>query len=317
MGARSGTDIALAIIHAFLQRRSLTQAELARQVGVGVPALRRHLTTLVLRGWPLTTDDDHPHVWWSVPKGWFPGAVAFAPQEVADLLRQLNRMPRTAARDRLLRRVLEAAPRQSPGTDDVAIVTSASSEAEQKHLDVAQDTAIKRETLYFRYYTASRGTAQWRHASVQRVVVGPPPRLLALCHRDGKLKWFRVADMFDARPDPGVVYRPADADELETVLAQSIDGFHAGGAIVACSFVVREPEARWVERNLPSPMAVESLTNGIRVTTTTGGLVPLARFVVGLGAAAHVETPELGQLVEDLALGALAAAASKPTSKKP
>ena len=315
LGARSGTDIALAIIHAFLKRRSLTQADLAREVGVQVPALRRHLAGLVLRGWPLESEDDHPHVWWSVPKGWFPGAVAFAPQEVVDLVRQLGRMPRSAARDRLLRRVLEAAPRQAFGSDDRAVIAPTSTEAEERHLDVAQDSATRPESLHFRYFSASRGTAQWRYASVQRVVVGPPPRLLALCHRDNTLKWFRVADIFDARLAPTEPYRTADDATIEEVLAQSLDGFHAGATVV-CSFVVREPEARWVERNLPGPMTVETIPNGLRIATTTGALLPLARFVVGLGAAAQAETPELRDEVAKLARGALEACVPTPVDAR-
>jgi hypothetical protein len=44
------------------------------------------------------------------------------------------------------------------------------------------------------------------------------------------------------------------------------------------------------------------------VTTTTGGLERLARYVVGLGGAARSETPELAARVRDLARGALEAA---------
>ena len=283
---------------------------------MGVPALRRHLASLVLRGWPLTSEEDHPHVWWSVPKGWFPGAVAFGPSEVADLVRQLSRMPRSASRDRLLRHVLETAPRVSMSADDKIVVTPSSTEAEQRHLDLAQDSASSRQSLHFRYYTASRGAAQWRHASVQRVAVGPPPRMLALCHRDRKLKWFRVADVFEAKLDPHEPYEAVRSTDVDELVAQSVGGFHSGGQTTSCSFFVSEPEARWVERNLPGELKSEALGDGIRVTTTTGGLMPLARFVVGLGAAARVETPELAHLVEELALGALAKRVPKRKSRK-
>lgn len=316
MATRSGTDIALGIIHAFMQRRSITQAELSRRVGVKPPALRRHLDVLVRLGWPLTSEEDHPHVWWSVPKGWFPGSVVFGPQEVPDLVRQLGRMPGGAARDRLLRRVLEAAPRPATAVHDAStVVTTRSTDAEERHLDTAQDSAARHESLHFLYHTASRGAAHWRHASVQRVVVGPPPRLLAVCHVTGTLKWFRVAGVFEARLDAGVPYRAADVQEVERMLAQSLDGFHAGGDTVVCSFTVRDPEARWVERNLPGPMGSEPGTGGTRFTTTTGALLPLARFVVGLGVAAESHTPELRREVVKLARGALARAAPRRTSK--
>jgi hypothetical protein len=41
-------------------------------------------------------------------------------------------------------------------------------------------------------------------------------------------------------------------------------------------------------------------------TTFTAGLLPLARLIVGLGGAVRVETPELRQLVVELAQSALA-----------
>ena len=47
------------------------------------------------------------------------------------------------------------------------------------------------------------------------------------------------------------------------------------------------------------------LVEGVRFTTQTAGIEPLARFVVGVGDAARAETPELRQRVQELALGAL------------
>lgn len=79
---------------------------------------------------------------------------------------------------------------------------------------------------------------------------------------------------------------------------------------VECAFFVPDPEARWVARNLLSGMHVdvdEDVAGGIRVRCTTSAVVRVARFVVGLGSAAHAETPELALRVRELARGALEA----------
>jgi hypothetical protein len=73
---------------------------------------------------------------------------------------------------------------------------------------------------------------------------------------------------------------------------------------------VRNPEARWVKKNLLAGMTFERAGDGIRVTVHTSALHRLARFVVGLGAAATPETPALAREVAALAQGALDAIAS-------
>jgi transcription initiation factor TFIIIB Brf1 subunit/transcription initiation factor TFIIB len=71
----SGATIA-AIYQAFLGgRRTWAQAELARHAGVGVPALRKRLQELQDQGTPLESEADGNHIYWSVPRGWFPGGV--------------------------------------------------------------------------------------------------------------------------------------------------------------------------------------------------------------------------------------------------
>lgn len=305
MGQRSKTETVVAVLQAFLQQRSWKQADLARRVDVTVAALRKHLVELSASGFPLVRDDDHPHVWWSVPKGWFPGAVLFDSESVPDLLRQLSRLPRSAARDRLIRKILVAAPRPSIAPPEApAVLTRQATESEESYLPVAEDSAMRKVSLAFKYFTMSRGAVEWRHASVQSVVIGPPARFVAVCHRDGSLKWFRLDNVLGARLDGSVPYRAADPARIDAMLSESVDGFHQGEA-VRCSFLVREPESRWVERNLPGSMSVDVVPGALRFTTTTAGVLRLARYVVGLGAAARVETPELALLVAELAHGAL------------
>jgi predicted DNA-binding transcriptional regulator YafY len=314
MGQKSKTETVVAVLQALLQRRSWRQADLARHVDVAPAALRKHLVELQASGFPLEREDDHPHVWWSVPKGWFPGAVLFDSASVPELLRQLSRLPRSAARDRLIRRILEAAPRPSLRPPPLPVVlTPQSTESEESYLPLTEDSATRKVTLSFKYFTASRGAVEWRQASVQSVVIGPPARFIAVCHRDGALKWFRLDNVLGAHLDAGEPYRAAEPDRLAAMLAESVDGFHRGGA-VACGFFVRAPESRWVERNLPVPMHVEVLPDGLRLTATIAGVLRLARFVVGLGAAARAETPELALLVGELARGALEGTAGSPAS---
>src|SRR5580700_6801604 len=102
MGQRSRTETVAAVMAALLVRRSWSQAELAREVGVRTEALRTLLEELRASGVPLVSEKDHPHVYWSVPKTWFPGGVLFKQEDVPDLVRLFRRLPRSKARDRLL-----------------------------------------------------------------------------------------------------------------------------------------------------------------------------------------------------------------------
>ncbi len=310
VGQRSGTETVVAILQAFLRQRTWPQAELAREVGVGVGTVRRRLHELEAQGFPLSREDDPPHVFWSVPKDWFPGGVVFASADTLELLRHLGRLPRAEARDRLIRRILDAAPRQEPLAREErrAIIPPSAPEGEQHYLSLAEDAAVRRIPLECKYFTVSRGTLEWRRLSVQRVLVGPPARLLAVCHRDGSLKWFRADNVQTARLDPAEPYRPAGPAQIEAVLAESMDGFHQGSAPARCAFIVMDPESRWVSKNLLPSMTAEPIPGGLRVVSTTAGVLRLARYVVGLGGVTRIETPELRAAVRELARGALDAA---------
>ena len=64
-------------------------------------------------------------------------------------------------------------------------------------------------------------------------------------------------------------------------------------------------------------MTAERIGDGIRVTVNTSALDRLARFVVGLGAAATPETPGLAREVATLARGALEAIEAGEQSRSP
>jgi predicted DNA-binding transcriptional regulator YafY len=185
-------------------------------------------------------------------------------------------------------------------------MSPAASKQEEDYLAVVEDAAAQKRTLWFRYFTASRGQMSTRHASVHRILPGRPARFVATCHREDKLKWFRVENILSAHLDPQEAYRGEGNKAIDNFLRASVEGFNAGGAAAELSFVVREPEARWVPNNLLSTMKVEPLPNGrIRVTVETNAILQVARYVVGLGAAATAETPALAEAIEVLARGAL------------
>lgn len=302
MGQRSGTETVIAILQAFLTRRRWSQAALAREVGVSAPALRRRLLELEAQGFPLTTETDHPHVYWSLPRQWFPGGVVLTAEECQTLVRLLVRQSRSAERTRLLTKLLGAS---APAANlERAIVAPAAHPSEDRHLPTLEDAAARREALRMRYFSAHRGQLEERHASVHRVVVGPPARFIAVCHRADALRWFRVDNVVDARLDASVAYRRAEDADIEHMLATSVDGF-AGGSAAPVRFFVRDPESRWVRNNLPAPMEVEVVPGGIEVSAHTAGLVPLARFVAGLGGAARGLSPELTAAVRALAQATL------------
>ncbi len=309
MGQRTAGESLAAIIQAFVKRRTWQQAELARHVELGVPALRKRLFELRASGMPLSDERDTPHVYWSVPKTWFPGGIGLESKDVEALLRLLGRMPKSRERDRLMRATLECLPGKSPPT--TAVVTPEVSVPEEKFLDAVVEAAERKKPLRFRYYSASRGSDSLRHASVHRVVVGPPARFVGMCHREDKLKWFRVDNVTDASVDASTAFRDAAAAEIDELVAGSLDGYYDPKAKKERhAFFVREPEARWVKRNLLDGMRVEEERDGIRVIAETTAVGRLARYVVGLGDAAHAETKALREEVLRLARGASASNAS-------
>jgi len=320
MGSRSAVDTPARALLAFHRRRQWRQADLARELGVSVEAVLRTLRALEKGGMPLQRDDtDKPHVWWKVPKDWVPQGVLFPREQTAALLRVLARAPASKERDALL-----AHASQSARASDARprVVASPLSELEAAWLPLVED-ASRGVTLGMRYVGTKRAGAEWRYASVQHVDVGPPSRFIAVCHRDGKLKEFRVDGIQLARLDPTTAYRAADPAAVQKVLRERIAGFHRDAEPVECAFGVRAADAGWVARNLPAGLTVDAdaaVKEGIRVRCRTAAVRQVARFVVGLGQAATVETPELAASVRELAEQALkgleAAAPMRPKGLK-
>ena len=314
VGQRSSTETIVAILQAFLERRTWSQAELARHLGVSAAVVKQKLAELSERHLRLERQEDHPHVYWSVGKDWFPGGVLFKGTQLPELLRQLGRLPRSKAREELIATVLRHLPGAPGASGDGGVVPPTASAQEDEYLAVVEDAARQRTALRMRYFTASRGSLEERHASVHRVVVARPARFIATCHKANALKWFRVENIMSARLDSQEEARATSDQALEAFDAASLDGFNQGGSPVTFAFFVREPESRWVERNLLERMRSETVPGGVRVTVETNGLLRLARYVVGLGAAARSETPALAEAVAELARGALQSAAPPATT---
>jgi len=308
VGQRSNTETIVAILKAFLDQHTWKQADLARHVGVQPATIRKVLDELRANGIPLEDEKEHPHVFWSVPKSWYPGGILFTGEQVTQMFRQLSRLAKSKARDQLIESLLKYLPSRHAAA---AVVPAETTAREEQYLPFIEDSANQRVALHFRYFTANRGSEAMRHASVHRVLLGSPARFVATCHRSGTLKWFRVENVSDAKLDEREAFRDADSKVVDAHLRASLDGIHEGGAPAKHVFFVSDPDARWVARNLMEEMQSEEVPGGIRVTLETSAVKRLARFVVGLGAAAKPLTPALESEVASLAKGALEAIASK------
>jgi predicted DNA-binding transcriptional regulator YafY len=302
MSRRAPTETVAGIIGAFMQRPTWSQADLAKRLELSVPALRKRLEE-VAEWLRLDREEDHPHVYWSVPKDFFPGGVLIKRDEVPELLRLLARLPKSRSRDRMIGAIVERLPHAASSAEPIE--GPALSPREEQHLPIIEDSAKKHVALRFRYFTASRGAEGLRYASVLRVFPGPPARFVAMCHRGSTLKWFRVDNVTDAALDGNEPFRAAKADVVDAFLAESLDGFHEDGPAQTLAFFVREPEARWVARNLMHGMKAEEARRGIRVTVRTTAIGRVARFVVSLGDAARSESPTLVEAVASIARAAL------------
>jgi predicted DNA-binding transcriptional regulator YafY len=305
MGKRSAIETTVGILSAFLRQRTWRQAELARELELEPRALRRHLSELTRRGFRLEKDDERPQVYWSVPKDWFPGGVLLQAEEAQALVQLLCRVPPSTARNKLLKGISSALPGPTnPAAQLESVFHGLGDEA--PFLALVGEAAARRSAIHVQYFSANRGALEWRHLSVQRVMPGPPARMVAQCHREGALKWFRVDGIVDAHVDTRVPYQLVPAAAVETYLTNSLDGFSAGDVTIDHRFFVADPDARWVVRNLIAPMKAQVIAGGVRFTCRTAATLRLARYVLSLAPLARAETAELASLVHQLATATLA-----------
>jgi predicted DNA-binding transcriptional regulator YafY len=313
VGRRSGTETAVAVLAAFIERRSWAQAALARRVGVSVRALRACLLSMEESGrFPLEREDVPPHVVWRLPASWLPEGVALSRKDAQTTVRLLSRLAAEPARDRLLETLL--------GPTALLHARGDVAEPEPAVLSAVEDACNGRLVLRVRYASTTSGPgsdASWRTLSVQQLLHGEHPRFVALERGKRGLRVFRVDRVVEARVVRDGFFQTCDGDELGAFIAASVDGFHGDGPVCRCVFFVRDPEARWVEGNLPVRGArIERVAGGIRVEVETAGVVVLARFVVGLGGAARAEDVLLRRVVERLAREALASQPSTSPARR-
>jgi predicted DNA-binding transcriptional regulator YafY len=316
VGRRSSSRSIAAIYQAFLQQNTWRQAELADRVGISVKALRDVLGELEELKMPLEHDREHPNVFWSVPRGWFPGGIALTQEDAIDLVQELWSLPATASREALLKKLLGAVAHEDRSALErarSAVLTPTLGADEEAYLQSVHECLMQRAPLRMRYFSAHRGAVTARSVSVQRVVPGPPARFVGWCQEDNKLKWFRVDNIARADLDRLSEFVEVADSDVEAYLAHSADGFHGDEPADEHVFFVREPEARWVQRNLLAPMNAEGAPGGIRVTAKTAGALRIARFVVSLGEAARAESAALRGAVYELARGALNALQGRAT----
>jgi predicted DNA-binding transcriptional regulator YafY len=203
-------------------------------------------------------------------------------------------------------KIVQALPEDdSLSRTSTALVVPKLSPSEEQFRDLVADAAESRVPLHILYRSESRGALEWRHVSVQRVVFDAPGRFVAVCHRDNKRKWFRIGRIANGKTEANEAVRAADPDDVERFVAESPADFHANDGVES-RFIVRDPEARWVAESLPKGLTFVRTVDGIEVHCARGAVDPIARFVVGLGAAARATTPELAAAVVRIAHGVIA-----------
>ncbi len=311
MGTRDNYETITRVIQAFAGSRTWKQADLARHVGVQTPALRRILNSLQLASMPLDKQDEHPHVFWSVPRHWFPGGVVFDADDWPVLVHAVLRIAHEQRRDKLLRRLL--AGRRSPGLGEnglerlnQAIAATPFTDEEHEKVLLIEQSILEQVPVSMHYYS-NKGQLGWRVISPQKLITEPHGRVVGFCHTNNELKWFRIDNIQRARLDRAQARKEADPEAVDAFLNSSVDGYHDGTDDVL-AFRVRAPESSWVRGNLLAGMSIdpESPTGELRIVTRGAALV-VARYVAGLGGAAAAEGEQLRALVRQLAAEAIEA----------
>ena len=171
MGRKSSTESVAGVLLAFLQSRTWKQVELARHVGLQTKSLRRILNDLSKGGLRLEQEQDPPHVYWSVPKTWFPGGVAFRGDELSELVRVLQLAPQSPGRDRLLGTIATTATGLRGTATANAILTRSLSPNEENVLAKLQESAYsdQLEHLFLQHLSTQSGGLERRRSAATSV----------------------------------------------------------------------------------------------------------------------------------------------------
>lgn len=259
---------------------------------------------------PLEKEEEHPHVYWSVPKHWFPGGVVFDLEDWDVLVHAVLRIPDEGRRQKLLGRLVSG---RGPGAEvrkglkrlHEAVEATPLRPEESDIVLTIERAAFEGVPLAIYYYSASRGALAWRMVSPQKVFP-ERLRLAAHCHSNGVLRWFRVDNIQRARLAPEEPWVKVDQETLTAFLETSVDGY-SDGTEHELVFRVQPPASHWVRRNLLPGMQAEEMAGGELRVTARGAAPVVARFIAGLGGSAVAESQGLRALVRDVAEGTLEA----------
>jgi predicted DNA-binding transcriptional regulator YafY len=306
MGSRDNYETVTRVIQAFAGCRTWKQAELAKHVGIQARALRRLLLSLRESGMPLDKDEEHPHVYWSVPPHWFPGGVIFVIEDWQVLVHAVLRIADPKRRQKLLGRLLAGRRALIPAASGVerlnqAVAAAPLTAEEHEMLLLVEQSLLEQVPLSIQYYSASRGELARRVISPQKLITEPHGRIAAFCHINKQLRWFRLDNIQRGHLERGQPRQEAQPEELDAFLASSVDGFRDGSE-EKLAFRVRSPESSWVKGNLLPGMSIDQDAGGegLRVVAR-GGMLVVARYIAGLGGLAVAEGEALKSLVRQLA----------------
>jgi predicted DNA-binding transcriptional regulator YafY len=305
MGRLSHTETLAKLLVAFLEHSVWKQKDLERRCGVATRSIRTRILDLQAAGIPIEREEDPPHVYYSVPKGWFPGVGGLDAVDHVQVARLVARLPRSAAREQMLTRLVATA------FGAPIHVNGATVDVSDEVLTLLEDGVRRRVPIRTAYYTASRGEHGLRTISAQRIVYGRFTRVVGYCHQSSCLKWFRGDRMTSPTVDAPATFLEVDPKTIEKFVAESLDGFSGPNAATTCTFLLREKESHWALRNWPpgSTLLVAAESDGPHVTIHTSALDVLARHLVSLGGIVREIQPlGLRSRVQALARESLQAA---------
>ncbi len=271
-----------------LEQRTWSQADLAKRVEVTPQTVKRCLEELEAAGVPLEREEDHPHVYWSVPGSWLPEGVHLPRELLVELLRRLARAATPSEHDPLLRHLLKAIPSLS---DLVARVQDAHI-TEQTPLSAAilseLEDAYDSHAVILSYRKSRFAPVEVRFCSPMRLV-DRHRQLLARCHKSDAPRRFHLHRIVQVSPAVGEDYRPLSESELNLALDGSVDGFRAPGPLVDVRFRLVGEGVGWILEDLPEDLQVEAIPSGYLVHGLTGALDKLASKLVTYGAVVRYD----------------------------
>ncbi|MEI8259143.1 MAG: hypothetical protein WCJ30_26035 [Deltaproteobacteria bacterium] len=155
-----------------MKQRRWEQSQLARHLEINVATLRRSLRRLQARDPSIASETDHPHVIWTVPRGWAPGALPLGAEGARALFHLLARTP-GATRNELLGKVATLLPHApAAGRMQQSVVVQALTEREETAFDVLCDATTFRQAVRMRYHSERSNEVETRSLLKQPLSLG-------------------------------------------------------------------------------------------------------------------------------------------------